>query len=495
MTNATPVAGWYDDPADDRMMRWWDGTAWSDQVAPHPSPATASALSEPSHAPAVTTPDVSPTEGREGWYVEDGGSHTPTQRAADAVMHRAPDNNASFPNPFAASTGDPGHLPSRRELRQQHAASDAGAVEPSPAPRGAGDSAERADTPPTGYVDAPAPVLAASFGAAPPSAIAPATAHSAATAPHARPGADAAPDPSLWSTPRFAPTPASAAIPDGPRVTPAVSWGTTDSTVSTEPAVDDQLAAPSWQAPSSFAVPSSAAELASADYEPMSRVGASAPVSLRPTRANTASAWFVAFSPLLGAAAFAGLVVAADWSLRSASGTPVWSDPLIAGAIVAGTALVLSLLIIFAVVADRRRLESFGHGRRASGWWILLGALPYLIARTVRTHQESGKGAAPLVGHVLVVTLFAAATVALPFAVPRDAPVAQMRAVESTISADLASEGSTLTVLCPDSADARIGSEFVCTAYGDDGDVAGLVTAQWVGFDGSVSYSFQAGRP
>jgi hypothetical protein len=227
----------------------------------------------------------------------------------------------------------------------------------------------------------------------------------------------------------------------------------------------------------------------------MSRVGSSSTALLRPTRGNTAGAWFVAMSPLLGVLGFGGLVFAAEWSLRSATSTTPWNDPLIAVAIVAGTGLVLALLVIFAVVADRRRLESLGHGRRASGWWIVLGALPYLIARTVRTRQESGKGAAPLVAHLLLVTLFAGGLVAVPFVLPREAPLAQMRAVEANIASDLATEGTTLSVLCPDSADARIGSEFVCTAYADDGEVAGLIRAQWSGIDGSVSYAFTAARP
>ncbi len=43
MTNNAP-AGWYTDPDDATSLRWWDGTAWSDQRAPAPvSPATVAA--------------------------------------------------------------------------------------------------------------------------------------------------------------------------------------------------------------------------------------------------------------------------------------------------------------------------------------------------------------------------------------------------------------------------------------------------------------------
>lgn len=34
---STPGAGWYPDPTDQTRMRWWDGTAWSEQVQPRPA--------------------------------------------------------------------------------------------------------------------------------------------------------------------------------------------------------------------------------------------------------------------------------------------------------------------------------------------------------------------------------------------------------------------------------------------------------------------------
>ena len=220
---------------------------------------------------------------------------------------------------------------------------------------------------------------------------------------------------------------------------------------------------------------------------------ASAHAVLRATRAGTVGAWFVAVSPLVGAAALVGLAVLVEWSLRTGSLASLWTDPVTAAAIVGGIGVIFALLMIFAVVSDRRKLESLGHRRRASGWWILLGSLPYLIARTVRTRQESGRGAAPLVTHVVIGVVVTAALVIAPFTIPRDAPIAQMRAAEASIATDLASQGLTVTVICPDVADARLGSSFVCTALDETGAVVGLITTRWAGVDGRVTYSLDVG--
>ena len=36
MTNASPPPGWYLDPSDGRLNRWWDGTTWTEHSAPIP---------------------------------------------------------------------------------------------------------------------------------------------------------------------------------------------------------------------------------------------------------------------------------------------------------------------------------------------------------------------------------------------------------------------------------------------------------------------------
>ena len=37
----SPVAGWYDDPADETMLRYWDGAAWTGRVRPKNAPPAA----------------------------------------------------------------------------------------------------------------------------------------------------------------------------------------------------------------------------------------------------------------------------------------------------------------------------------------------------------------------------------------------------------------------------------------------------------------------
>lgn len=33
------TAGWYADPSDAGLLRWWDGTAWTEHLSPRPMPS------------------------------------------------------------------------------------------------------------------------------------------------------------------------------------------------------------------------------------------------------------------------------------------------------------------------------------------------------------------------------------------------------------------------------------------------------------------------
>ncbi len=110
----------------------------------------------------------------------------------------------------------------------------------------------------------------------------------------------------------------------------------------------------------------------------------------RPARTATAGAWGLAFLPwivqglvMLGAVAFA-----ASGTLGVASTIP----PVIG-------CLVLAVTVAL-VMRDRRRLDHLGHATQASAWWILLGPLVYLIARTVHVVRNSGHGVAPLIAYL-----------------------------------------------------------------------------------------------
>jgi hypothetical protein len=56
--SALPVAGWYADPADPSMLRYWDGTAWSPHVAPAFSKSPSTVSSVPAQGGLAATPPL-----------------------------------------------------------------------------------------------------------------------------------------------------------------------------------------------------------------------------------------------------------------------------------------------------------------------------------------------------------------------------------------------------------------------------------------------------
>jgi hypothetical protein len=104
---------------------------------------------------------------------------------------------------------------------------------------------------------------------------------------------------------------------------------------------------------------------------------------LPPLRWSTAAIWAVVFTPLIGV--LAGAAVALLVGIGP-SALP-W---------IFAAALLPTLWLIAAVLRDRQALVSFGYNPVPSGWWLLLGPLAYVIARTVRVKRASGRGLAPL---------------------------------------------------------------------------------------------------
>ncbi|MES2092563.1 MAG: DUF2510 domain-containing protein [Actinomycetota bacterium] len=126
--------------------------------------------------------------------------------------------------------------------------------------------------------------------------------------------------------------------------------------------------------------------------------GAADPRSWLPTapaRWNTAGAWALGASPLVGVLTAVGLVFATRswwWSLTTALLPLLWS--------------------VAAASRDRKRLDVFGYGRLPSLWWLLLGPLAYLIVRTVRIRAQSGHGSAPLWWHLGILVILTGVSVA-----------------------------------------------------------------------------------
>lgn len=101
---------------------------------------------------------------------------------------------------------------------------------------------------------------------------------------------------------------------------------------------------------------------------------------IAPTRWNTGGALALGATPLIGVVTGVGIGFAVNLSL--------WLVPAIA--------LLPLLWTVAAATRDRSSLDGFGYGRVPSRWWLLLGPLAYLIARTVYVRRQSGHGSAPL---------------------------------------------------------------------------------------------------
>lgn len=99
-----------------------------------------------------------------------------------------------------------------------------------------------------------------------------------------------------------------------------------------------------------------------------------------PSRWNTGGAWALSATPLVGVATGIGIAFA------------VTVSPWLALSMV----LLPLFWMIAAATRDRAALDEYGYGRVPSRWWLLLGPLGYLVARTIHVRRRSGHGSAPL---------------------------------------------------------------------------------------------------
>ena len=53
MRTDVPARGWYSDPGNDRLQRWWDGTDWTPLVRPVRLPQTTDTDTEKASIPSV----------------------------------------------------------------------------------------------------------------------------------------------------------------------------------------------------------------------------------------------------------------------------------------------------------------------------------------------------------------------------------------------------------------------------------------------------------
>lgn len=545
MSDTSPVPGWYQDASDARLMRWWDGVAWTEHTQPTPDAppppsddapafslgsASASASGSGSGSAGTvgvssdflsTTPQANPGQSITTLTGSAPGSRRERRalESGTSVASNGSTSSTSFPTSNGSSASS-GASPTTDSMSGAAIAAAAASTESASTATASAEAKSRStnasstdsgsvdlseiSAPSTSPVVGAAPGLVTSDGTPPPGITLPSTGSQYAltpartgptgvvvfgstplgTAPLGE-GMTAVPDLPSWDPMAGAPKsrPATASVASvASAAVPAVS-------------VDD-IDHP-WADPDSFAVPQSKIVLASSDFAPMelppSPRSAGAPPP-PPSRSGTVGAWMLALLPWLqlGLLVVIFVYVLGGAAVLSTGALPTEVSLDAVTLIPAAAALGLLIWIIVAVIVDRVGLKRHGFSRRPSFWWILLGPLIYLIARTVSVMRGRGRGGAPLWVYLLSSLSVAALVIAAPFLVPRQASVDDMRAVEDQLSADLASEGLDYEVFCPDSADARIGSVFVCDAI-VDGSVEGLITVRWAGIDGSVEYWVELG--
>lgn len=414
MSSAT--AGWYTDADNSALIRWWDGSTWTEHTQPNPAappvvfPAPVAATTAPVPPPfasPVAEPPSPPVAETIGSPTATGLSLPP---AADAVPTRRDTRGSGSPS-----------FPISEPVRL---------------------------VPPT----------STSFPISEPVRLVPPTSP-VAESPTSSWSSTEPPRSTEGYTGTFAVAPLAT-------VQPAPASATTP-----------------WTSSPTLAQPTGSVDLASVDYEPMTRTwtgprGSSAQRTV--TGVSTGGAWMLAISPLLllGLGALGWAVT--DGGASSAS-TVILSS--LGGAFVAW--------IIVAVVLDFRRLGALGHDYRPSVFWLLVSPLMYLIARAIHVQRTIGRGTAPTWVHATLCVVVAAALGAAGLAVPREASIAELRQVESTIVADMMQQGLNYSVLCPDTATLGPGSTFVCTAYDEVGPVA-LLRVTYGGVPGAFTYVVEA---
>ena len=264
-------------------------------------------------------------------------------------------------------------------------------------------------------------------------------------------------------------------------------------------AQSDETAAPARGR--SFAQPASG-EPGSADFGPMGRAwpGSVATPPQRSARASSGAAWMLALSPLVGLVV-AVLVLADQLALAVPALAPVLAP--VGGAIAATLGLlpaavapfaplalgvIGALLVLLLAVADSRALATADHAKRPPVVLALLGPLVYLAVRAIVLRRAPG-GQAPAWVNLALSVVVGAATAAAVVLLPSVATGDQLRMVEALLVQDLAAQGVTATVACPDGVLFGLGQSFTCEAR-DDLGVVGLSTVTVTG-PASVEWTTQ----
>lgn len=152
-------------------------------------------------------------------------------------------------------------------------------------------------------------------------------------------------------------------------------------------------------------------------------------VHYKPVHGRTSAVWLLVFLPLLHAAAVVGSMYVFPGLLRVDAGLAMVvpnGDPAVFAAsagewtlfAVAPLSLAFFAFTLVLGFQDRARLRLLGHDQTASPWWIVLSLFVYLIVRSVRVRQSTGRrGSGPLTTYICLyiappLAIFIAFTVA-----------------------------------------------------------------------------------
>ncbi len=425
MTASGAAPGWYADAAEPALIRWWDGVAWTDHTQPNPATAAQPAAmpDDAPTAPALPAPVPAAPPLSSAPYVPPPFADPPPPPPAAAL---------DFPPPTLAAP----------ELASPTA----------PGPRRAGGSMP---------ISEPVRLVPPTSGSIPvagfPGFDDP--------LPKANPGPEPLAVPTPLATPLATPT---------PLAVPGVLAAATPLPAS---------ASTPWTATSTFAQPTGSIDLASVDYEPMTRSWGSARPTSVPravTGVTTGGAWMLALSPLLQLG-----LAALGWWLTDGGASSITTY------VAAGLGTAALLWVVVAVILDYRRLGALGHEFRPSVGWVVVGPFFYLMARAIHVYRTTRSGTGPTWVYVVSALLVGATLSLASLALPREASLAELRAVETQITADLRTQGIDYSVMCPSQASGSLGSSFVCTAYDEVGPAA-LLRVTWTGVAGDFSYEFES---
>ncbi|MEN9620761.1 MAG: hypothetical protein RL499_954, partial [Actinomycetota bacterium] len=389
-TGAAP--GWYADAANPALIRWWDGSAWSEHTQPNPSAPSAPAVSAPVvSAPVSSVPVASAPVAATGALPLPSAPYVPPPFADPAASQASPVVPASQASPPVPASQASAPVPASQASPAVPAPArpTSASISSAPYSPGIGSASTPGSRKPSAkYVPVSEPVR-----------LVPPTAGSAAVA--GFPGFD---EPMSASPAGQSPVSAGAQ-PSAPAPT-GTPWA----------------AAAPFAAAASFAQPRTASvDLASVDYEPMTRTWGSQRTSGAArvaSGASTGGSWVLALSPLI----LLGFAVLGWWLTDGATTS---TTPYVFGGL--GSAGLLVMVV--GALSDYRRLGALGHEHRASVAWLLAGPFFYLLVRAIHVHRTMRTGTAPTVVYVVLVVAVGVAAAALSLFLPRDAGVSELRAV------------------------------------------------------------------